>query len=382
MRIPFPGYRGGVASTFIFGWQGMSKTLIIHIGHFKTGTTALQVFFREQTEFMAEVGIEYPLVWADHSKHSDYIFSILRAAGVSKLMHNYENPTPPQSMWNDLFERIKESPQDTILISSEEFMRIGQFPKAQDILRQILDNRPPDLTVKAIVYLRDPRAHLQSWYNQLIKMNFQVAALDMAVNGDIESIHYDYQRALAPWVDILGGENVIIRPYLKDPANPAALHQDFMGVLGVDLPDELLKTKGDPNPSLDNRVIELVRLMQNMDFPQNSMDAVRSQALAYLEMQDRQIVRRGEGMTSANIQARAGLDWLSEQPGCHVDTEAFAQNLPEPGSQEKIDQDLLLGFVFSELVQLRQRVKRMNIIDINQRLEALERQVQGVEAES
>jgi hypothetical protein len=129
-------------------------------------------------------------------------------------------------------------------------------------------------------------------------------------------------------------------------------------------------------------MVELVRLMQNMDFPKNSMNAIRTQAVSYLEMQDRQVVGRGEGMTSANIQARAGLEWLSGLPGCHVDTEAFAQRLPEPASQEKIDQDLLLGFVFSELVQLRQRVKRMNIIDINQRIEALERQVLGAGTES
>ena len=360
----------------------MSKTLIIHIGHYKTGTTALQIFFNHQQKFMADSGIEYPDVWMHHAKHSAYAFSILRAAGVSKIMYDYSDPTPPQSMWDDLYARIKESPRDTVLISSEEFMRIGQFPKAQEILGEILARRPEGLKVKVIAYLREPSAHLQSWYNQLIKMNFQVAALDMAVNGDIESIHYDYQRALSAWVNILGGENVIIRPYLKDPANPAALHQDFMAALGVDLPDGLLKIKKDPNPRMDNRVVELVRLMQNMEYPQVRIKPFPRQACAYLEMQDRQIVRRGEGMTRANIQARAGLDWLSSLPGCHVDTDAFAQQLPEPISQEKIDQDLLLGFAFSELIQLRQRIKRLNIADINQRLEALERNAQGVGPES
>jgi len=229
----------------------MSKTLIIHIGHYKTGTTALQIFFNHQQKFMADSGIEYPDVWMHHAKHSAYAFSILRAAGVSKIMYDYSDPTPPQSMWDDLYARIKESPRDTVLISSEEFMRIGQFPKAQEILGEILARRPEGLKVKVIAYLREPSAHLQSWYNQLIKMNFQVAALDMAVNGDIESIHYDYQRALSAWVNILGGENVIIRPYLKDPANPAALHQDFMAALGVDLPDGLLKIKKDPNPRME-----------------------------------------------------------------------------------------------------------------------------------
>lgn len=354
----------------------MSKTLIIHIGHYKTGTTALQIFFNKHTRFLANAGIEYPDVWMHHAKHSAFAFSILRAAGVGKIMYDYADPTPPATMWGHLYERIEQSPHETVLISSEEFMRMGQFPAATEILRQVLQQRPDGLTIRAIAYLREPGPHLQAWYNQLIKMNFQVADLGQAVNGDIEDIHFDYQRALSPWVDILGAQNVTIRPYLKDPGNPVALHQDFMGLLGVTLPAGLLNIKNDPNPRLDDRLIELMRLMQNMDIPRPQMKTLRARALAYLEMQDRQVVRRGTGMARAGLSARAGLEWLAGLPGNHVDTEDFARDLPEPISQEKTDQTLLIGFALSEVLQLRQRLKKFNAPDIIQRLEALERKVQ------
>ena len=350
----------------------MTKTLYIHIGHYKTGTTALQVFLSQNPDFLSENGVAYPHLWRHNSKHSAFAFSILQAAGVDKLMYDYSDPTPPQDMWPELFNRVAEAKQDTTLISSEEFMRIGQFPKAQDILCQIMRTRPKDIQVKALAYLREPGAHVQSWYNQLIKMKFRVADLNHAVNGDIEDIHYDYQMALSPWIDILGPNNIIIRPYIKDSANPAALHQDFMGIFGIDLPTNLAKIDRDPNPRMDDRIVELVRLMQNTDLGRPTINAVRAQAAKYLEFQDRQIVRQGDGMTKARERARNGLEWLASQTGNHVDTAQFSQHLPEPTPQDQVDTHLLLGFIFSEFLKLRQRFNSLDLIELEQRIAALE----------
>jgi hypothetical protein len=361
----------------------MAKTLIIHIGHYKTGTTALQIFFNKHTKFLAKAGIVYPDVWMHHAKHSAFAFSILRAAGVEKIMYDYTDPTPPQEMWGNLYEWMDHTSHQTVLISSEEFMRMGQFPKAQGILHQVLEQRPDDVEVKAVAYLREPGPHLKSWYNQLIKMNFPVANLASAVNGDIEEIHFDYQRALSPWIDILGEQNVMIRPYVKDPSNPAALHQDFMSALGVTLPADLLNIQNDPNPRLDDRMIELMRLMQNMELPRSTINTIRTRAQTYLEKQDLLTEQQGTdagtgtgtGMTHARTSARAGLDWLARQSGNQVDTEIFAHNLPDPASRKEAEQTLMLGFVLSEVILLRQRIKKLNISDITQRLDDIERQI-------
>lgn len=366
----------------------MAKTLIIHIGHYKTGTTALQIFFTKHPRFLANAGIEYPDSWRHDAKHSDFAFSILRAAGVEKIMHGYAKPILPRDMWYQLYQRIEQSPHETVLISSEELIRMGQYPAATEILREVLEQRPEWLTIKVIVYLREPGLHLQAWYNQLIKMNFPVADLGSAINGDIEEIHFDYQRALSPWIDILGEENVMIRPYVKDPANPAALHQDFMNALGVTLPPDLLNIQNDPNPRMDDRMIELVRLMQNMDLPRITINTIRTRAQTYLEKQDLLVEQQGTdtgtgtGAERARASASAGLNWLAQLSGNHVDTESFARNLPDPASRQEADQTLMLGFVLSEVIQLRQRVKKLNMTDIAQRLDALESQIAKIGGES
>jgi len=359
----------------------MSKTLYIHIGHYKTGTTALQIFLEERGAFLGRKGIQYPDVWRVYSKHSDYAFSILRAAGVKKLMYNYNNPTTPAAMWGELFKYIQTSVLPTTVISSEEFMRMGEFPEASRILREVLASRPADLQVKVIAYLRAPGAHLQSWYNQLIKMNYPVADQNAALtSGDIERIHYDYRTALQPWVDALGAENVIVRPYRNDRQNRAALHQDFMSIFGVDLAPEMVATE-DPNPRLDDRMIELVRLMQNAEFPAPTIQNVRRQAQAYFSAQDALAPKTGDDMETVHARALEGLDWLGRQAGGALPLEAFRQHLPQPASQETVDRNLLLGFVFSEFLHLRRRVNGItgqDLAELGRRLDRIEAQLSGL----
>ena len=360
----------------------MDKTLYLHIGHYKTGTTALQVFLQRSGEFLRRNGLQYPNVWMHNAKHSAYAFSLLRAAGVKKMMYDYRDPTPPAKMWGDLFAAVTASDLPGTIVSSEEFMRLGQFPAAQTILRKVLDNRPEGLRVRAIAYLRDPASHLDSWYNQLVKMSFPVAALNAAVDGDIEEIHIDYRRALEPWQQILGPENVEIRPYVRRADEPDALHRDFLSVMGVELPRDFVRIERDPNPRFDDRVLELVRLMQNMDFPRGTINAIRAQAVTYLETQDALVAGSPDGMQAARDRARAGLDWLATQDHSSVPAADYAQHLPEALPAAVVERNLLLGFVFSELIQLRQRVNAAALPEMTKRIEALEARLSALETDT
>ncbi len=356
----------------------MKKTLLIHIGHYKTGTTALQVFFGQNRDFLAGHGIDYPDIWYHNSKHSAFAFAILRAAGVEKLMHGYQGPTPPAEMWQQLYDHVMASPQPLTLISSEEFMRMGEFPRAQEILAQVLAARPEGLKIRAIAYLREPQAHIRSWYNQLVKMGFPLADLNSSLRGEIETIHYDYRRAFSPWVEGLGAENVLIRSYVKDPEKPDALHRDFLATIGVDLPEGMIEPGRDPNPRLDDRLIELVRLMQNMEFPRPVISAIRKRAARFLEQQDC-LVPEGDagGIETVRQKAREGLSWLAELPGTAVPIETYANRLPEVESEAVRDINLLAGFVLSEVTQLRLRMKRSDIDSIDGRLAVLEQHMAG-----
>lgn len=354
----------------------MAKTLILHIGHYKTGTTALQVFFSQNARFLKNQGIEYPDLWMHNAKHSDFAFSILKAAGVTgPLMFGYADDTTPQHMWGMLMDHVRRSPVDTVLISSEELMRIGQFPRAAEILHEVLGGRPDHIDIKIVAYLRDPQGHVLSWYNQLIKMNIPVSDLETAMGGEIEDIHFDYRRALEPWVEIAGKDNVLLRPYRNDPGDPNALHRDFFGAFGIDLPQALQRSQPDPNPRLDDRIAELLRLMQNLGFPRASITAVRNQAMAYLATQDALKADTVRSMDDIRAQSRDGLGWLAQQAGGSLPVDTFAERLPEGRPRAEIDRNVLIGFVFAEFIQLRQRVQNFGVPELIKRIEALEAQL-------
>jgi hypothetical protein len=360
----------------------MQKKLILHIGHYKTGTTALQVFFAQNRKFLAQNGISYPDILEHNGKHSVLAFSILAGAGLTdRLMHGFTTDVKAQDIWAELLKYIDESKNPTTLVSSEEFMRVGQFPAAIEILNEILSNRPEWLDVEVVVYLRDPKAHMKSWYNQLIKMGIAVPNLEEATRGTIEEIHYDYRHALKPWVDILGKENVTIRPYGNNRDDPAALHRDFMKTLGVELPEGLVRVKTDPNPRLDDRVTELLRLMQNMGYPRASKKAIRAQAVSYLKAQDAKRGDESKTLDDVQTQARDGLEWLSEQADGALPIADFVERLPEGVSEDTAASNMLLGFVFSEFIQLRQRVQNSGMADMRKRLEALEVKVREMDSQ-
>lgn len=348
----------------------MPKTLYLHIGHYKTGTTALQVFADENRRFLATRGIKYPKPFCVHSKHSAYAFSVLREAGVRNLLHGYDRATPAAEIWSPLFRQILASRTPVTVISSEEFMRIAVFPEAERILADILAARPAGIEVKAICYLRPPAAHLTSWYNQLVKLGTPISELETAVNGEIEPIHYDYRLAIAPWTRMLGPEAVIVRPYLRDREDPARLHRDFLHTLGADLPDKLAPGPLDHNPRLDDRLLELTRVLQNTGLERPLVQSVRNQAQAFLDAQGAADTPRG--VSRARQLAREGLDWIADLPGASIPVDQFAADLPQARPQEQVDQALLLGFVLSEFLRHRQRVNKQRVDELEERIAKLE----------
>lgn len=347
----------------------MTKTLYIHIGHYKTGTTALQILLDENHAFLARHGVQYaPCVRTD-SKHSDLAFAMLREAGVKMLMHGYRRSVTPLALWGTLFDQVRESPQDKVVISSEELMRIGGFDAARLRLRDIAA-LAGDISVKVIAYLRNPRDHLQSWHNQLVKMGIPVADFDTALNGGIERVHLDYSFALRPWVEAFGAENLILRDYDQARRSPKGLYVDFLGILGVPFSEELTLPGEDPNPRLDDRALDLVRLMQNAGMPQHSVSSTRIRATRYLAQQDKIQAARSGAAEAVQAGIRAGLDGL-EALDSNIDLATFRTHLPEQADDGQTAQNLMTGFVLSELINLRMRVNKV-LPALNDRLEALE----------
>ncbi len=351
----------------------MRKTLYLHIGHFKTGTTAIQVFLQDNRRLLEKQNLWVAKTALKHCKHSALAFCLYKAAGVQTLMHGYNKPDTPQQQWAALFDELRNSKKSRMIVSTEEFMRLGNFPKAVEQLKQVVA-MAPDIDFKVIAYLRAPEYHLRSWYNQLVKMGIPTPAFNAAAAGAIEPIHYDYALALQPWIDLFGADAVTLRHYAEGGRQSNRLLQDFLSIFEIREPLRNLKFRSkDPNPRMDDDVIELVRILQNTGAPRHVIETAAERIKTYRDLeQTTDFSPANDGFEVMRQQAVSGLEQLARQaPGFSETLSQFQSSLPQPDDATAAEGWHIVGLVLNELQALRKTTLRQNKI-LAQRLDALE----------
>jgi len=345
-----------------------TRDLILHIGHYKTGTTALQVFLHQNRDVLAHQGLVYAAAPVKNAKQSALAYALLRDTGVNTLLHGFNNPATAAELWNDIIGAARDLPAGhALLISSEEFMRLGAHPAASALLSDIL-SKAPDLRLRIIAYLRPPQEHLQSWYNQLVKMGMQVGTFDTAVRGQMESIHTDYGAALAPWIELAGADNVILRGFHPALRHGDALYADFLDALGFRLPVTADSPLSDPNPRLDDRVLPLKRAYDQAGLPARLTAHLLLRAQALLAQDDNPATLDGApDFDTLRNTARAGITALAALPHADLDIETLLDHLPHPTPPEARVLSDAVTMLAGELAQLRNAQRR-----ILTRLDALE----------
>ena len=136
----------------------MMKTLYIHIGTPKTGSTSLQTFFKINKKLLKQKGIYYPTegsYYHDDAYHDDASHQIL----AYKLNGDYSRRMQSH---REIRQHINETECHNILLSAERFWYVSGKK-----IRAIFDNIP--LGYKIIVYLRRQDNRLISVYNQRVK---------------------------------------------------------------------------------------------------------------------------------------------------------------------------------------------------------------------
>ena len=91
-------------------------------------------------------------------------------------------------------------------------MRFGEGERTEGLVQEFAE-LITGVPTTVFCYLRRHDLYLASWYNQLVKMGGPAVNLSGAINRFLPGIHVDYARALRPWVEQFGRENVVVRRY-------------------------------------------------------------------------------------------------------------------------------------------------------------------------
>lgn len=164
--------------------------LILHIGHPKTGTTALQRGYLGQRRALAAKGVLYPYLNRESDRHTALVPALigkeLVTGDVAFLPHWPGGDVMGQSlhMWQDVQAQIAEHRPAKVVLSGEGFFHLKQpwqMEEMTDSLTRVFDR------ITVVAYLRSPQTRFLSAYQQGLKSGGHRAALHPHPYGPVVS---------------------------------------------------------------------------------------------------------------------------------------------------------------------------------------------------
>jgi|GEM_PF-583562 len=240
----------------------MKKTIYLHIGYHKTGTTAIQQSLYNHHELLKEQGYFYPIMGGKIGHHN-----------IAWELQSMWKFSASEGNLQDLLVEIKQNPNSSVIISSERLSRL-----TRDQIEK-LAHAFMNYDVKVIVYLRRQDQLLQSIWSQTVKngkekRSFAIWLDEMVFNYAEDNPAYknsehklNYSLTITEWAEVFGEENIRVRVYDKLIKN---ILKDFL--TACDMQDMSWVPEPDRNnvsPSI--KTLETIRLISNplLSLPQD-----------------------------------------------------------------------------------------------------------------
>lgn len=221
--------------------------IVIHIGLPKTGSSAIQKFCAEHTEWLATQGYYYP-------SHKTDVNGI--SGGHSKFFTALRDQQLEQA--KDFIEKnLKIAKQKglILLVSSEG---LTYEPERTSDLLSCYD-------YKIIGFCRHPLDYYFSAYNQMVKRHYQTASVEFHADFMTKNLRkYVFAELLTEWKERVG-DNINILPYSSDHKGKHSVLDTFFKFLkcDIDYVSEHRETRT-INGAYCHAALELKRLLNNV----------------------------------------------------------------------------------------------------------------------
>jgi hypothetical protein len=231
--------------------------VLLHIGLFKTGTTAIQgALFQARSQLG-----EHRVLHAGRGRHP--MEAVLAFRGSKSLIGN---ATPRIGQWHRLVDQVAAAPDKRVVVSSE-FFSDADVETARRAVQALGGSR-----VHVVVTLRPLTKLLASQWQQYVR-NQATFPYDDWLDGMLRKPPYNrptpsfwkrnhHDVLVERWASIVGPENVTV--IVVDETDRGSLLRTFEELLG--LPSDLLVAERDTeNRSMTLGEIELIRQI-NIEF--------------------------------------------------------------------------------------------------------------------
>ena len=224
----------------------MNKSVVIHIGQSKTGTTAIQRFFWANRVPLMNFGVHYVQTGVTHlNSPAQYGLFTSPSKRTAKV----------QEAWTQAIAEIEQSASPTCLISCENAWLLGD--RDVQAVREFLADYPTCI----VMFLRSPRSYFASSYKQAIKVGSYIGSFEGFVSERAPRVQY--RELIDRWSKTYGREYVGAFSY---ESHREHLLETFLWILGLDLcqlrSNVLPGTRSDPaNVTPSDNVLGAIRLV-------------------------------------------------------------------------------------------------------------------------
>lgn len=251
----------------------VGKILYLHIGTPKTGTTALQHFWRDNRIRLLEDGVCYPDVHAFCEKEEinlgEYKSHPQNGAFFKYFLQRKSEELPMEElMKNPAFRKIIEfiemeiNTHGNALLSEESLWQSDLSDFCSYFMKK-------NIVVKIIVYLRRQDRYIESFWNQDIKNGYYDRTIEQFLDDRKDTSlmrNLFYSKSLQKLEDMVGKENLIIRIYHKDcyQGTEPTIFSDFLYIFGIKLREAYRKPEKPVNHHLTKNALFLKMLFNSL----------------------------------------------------------------------------------------------------------------------
>ena len=244
------------------------KTLYLHIGTSKTGTTTIQTYCGINREQLRSKGVLFPIMPYHYdritkNRNGHFLYAKIYENGVRNKEKEKQVLKQELDYIVDCFKDY-----DNVLLSEESIWwatatrRKGLWKYLQEHSQQ------NNYQVKIIVYLRRQDQFMMSRYNQIIKTDtgggtqrFYEYFKDM--NGKYKCV-MNYRQRLDYMAKFFPKENIVVKRFDRSYFYNGDLNADFLHILGVEIDDTFAELPKDENLGISVQSGELKRVLNRL----------------------------------------------------------------------------------------------------------------------
>lgn len=253
--------------------------LYLHIGTSKAGSTTIQQYLSDTDTAASGLG-QLACFGRGNATRLAAATNTLNARNYwvhgRKYMTRAAFEANRHSVWEELAQELAQSDCADFVASSEYLYRhFYGAPKGLEGFRDRLLGHFGD--VRIILYLRDQRAWLRSFYAQTVmgperSTRSYAAFLEQSRE---RRARWNYRVAVRMWARLFGRERMIVVPFDRANFFRNDLIADFLSHISMDLAKRHDVTRPDTaqNVSPDAREIEAIRQMNALPVTENSLSA-------------------------------------------------------------------------------------------------------------